>query len=135
LNDRERRFNSNSQLSIEILCSKVDMGFQAISARLDDLAENFDERLRQLDKRLELIEKNNTNLKLSVQQNTLGIKSLEKDLTRHITATENAEAKRAQDARERREFKYKKISIFLTILSLLLGGMGLKYIFDIVFSR
>ena len=127
--------SSNSQLSIEILCSKVDMGFQAISARLDDLAENFDERLKQLDKRLELIEKNNTNLKLNVQQNTLEIESLERDLARHITAMENAEARRAQNARERREFKYKKVNILLTILSLLLSGMGLKYIFDIVFSK
>ena len=127
--------SSNSQLSIEILCSKVDMGFQAINARLDDLAENFDERLKQLDKRLELIEKNNTNLKLNVQQNTLEIESLERDLARHITAMENAEARRMQNARERREFKYKKINILLTILSLLLSGMGLKYIFDIVFSK
>jgi len=96
------------------LFGKIEVGFQSVNERLD-----------KIDERLEAIEKNNTNLKLTSQKNTISINNLEEKLNSHIKNS-------MQKVKENRNLFYARAKLVLAILGLVSGGWWIKVIVDAI---
>ena len=96
------------------LFGKIEVGFQ-----------NVNERLDKIDERLGAIEKNNTNLKLTSQKNTISINNLEEKFNNHI---KNSQEK----VKENKNLFYIRAKLILAILGLISGGWWIKVIVDAI---
>jgi len=104
--------NNSTKIRIGELYGRIEEGFKNINKRLD-----------RIDEKLFAIEKNNTNLKLAAQKNSLDIENLEGRFENYINCSKAGE-------KEKREIFYARAKLIFSVLGLISGGWWIKTLID-----
>lgn len=102
---------------------KIRMG--ELFGRIEEGFKNVNKRLDKIDEKLTIIEKNNTNLKLATQKNSLDIENLEKRFKNYVDYNKSEE-------KEKREIFYARAKLIFSILGLISGGWWIKTLIDYI---